>query len=249
MTRWLKVIAALLLVTTPAFAGRDGSGTYTIPNVAVSGGVISSSDYNENFSDVGTEITNSLPRDGQAGMTGQFKATDGTVALPGISFLSDTNTGIYRISADTFGLAAGGALIATISPTGIAINTGLAITGWSPNEAFVVAASDETTAITTGTSKVTWRMPYALTVTSVKCNLTTAQTAGSIFTVDINESGSTILSTKVTIDNNEKTSVTAATPPVISDTAIAADAEMSIDVDQIGTSGAAGLKCAVIGHQ
>ena len=60
-------------------------------------------------------------------------------------------------------------------------------------------------------------MPYAMTLTSVRASLSTAQTSGSIFTVDINESGSSVLSTKLTIDNTEKTSTTAAAGPVISD--------------------------------
>ena len=47
-------------------------------------------------------------------------------------------------------------------------------------------------------------MPYAMTLTSVRASLNTAQTSGSIFTVDINESGSSVLSTKLTIDNTEK---------------------------------------------
>lgn len=110
-----------------------------------------------------------------------------------------------------------------------------------------LAASDETTALTTGTAKVTFRMPFAMTVTAVRASLTTAQTSGSIFTVDINESGTTILSTKLTIDNTEKTSVTAATPPVISDTALADDAEITIDIDQIGDGTAKGLKITIIG--
>jgi hypothetical protein len=110
-----------------------------------------------------------------------------------------------------------------------------------------VAASDETTALTTGTAKVTFRTPCAITVTSVRASLTTAQTSGSIFTVDINEGGVSILSTKLTIDNTEKTSTTAATPPVISDTALADDAEMTIDIDQIGDGTAKGLKVTIIG--
>jgi hypothetical protein len=109
-------------------------------------------------------------------------------------------------------------------------------------DVWIVAASDETTALTTGTAKVTFRAPYAATVTAVRATLTTAQSAGSIFTVDINDSGTSILSTKLTVDNTEKTSTTAATPPVISDTAIADDAEITIDIDQVGTSGATGLK-------
>jgi hypothetical protein len=111
----------------------------------------------------------------------------------------------------------------------------------------VVAASDETTALTAGTAKITFRMPRAVTLTSVRASLTTAQASGNIFTVDINEGGSSILSTKLTIDNTEKTSSTAATPPVISDTALADDAEITIDIDQIGDGTATGLKVMLIG--
>jgi hypothetical protein len=110
-----------------------------------------------------------------------------------------------------------------------------------------LACSDETTALTIGNGKVTFRMPYAMTVTEVRASLTTAQASGSIFTVDINESGSSILSTKLTIDNTEKTSTTAATPAVISDSSLADDAEITIDIDQIGTSGATGLKILIKG--
>jgi hypothetical protein len=111
----------------------------------------------------------------------------------------------------------------------------------------VVAASDETTALTAGTAKITFRMPRAVTLTSVRASLTTAQASGNIFTVDINEGGTSILSTKLTIDNTEKTSTTAATPPVISDTALADDAEITIDIDQIGNGTATGLKVMLIG--
>lgn len=110
-----------------------------------------------------------------------------------------------------------------------------------------IACSDETTALTTGAAKVTFRMPRAVTLTAIRASLVTAQTSGSIFTVDVNESGSTILSTKITIDNNEKTSTTAATAPVLSDTSLADDAEMTIDIDQIGNGTAKGLKVTLIG--
>lgn len=110
-----------------------------------------------------------------------------------------------------------------------------------------IACSDETTALTAGTSKVTFRMPFAFAVTAVRASLTTAQSSGSIFTVDINEAGTTILSTKITIDNTEKSSVTAATAPVISDAALADDAEITIDIDQIGDGTAKGLKVYLIG--
>jgi hypothetical protein len=109
------------------------------------------------------------------------------------------------------------------------------------------AASDETTALTTGTAKVTFRAPSAFTLTAVRASLTTAQASGSIFTVDINQNGTSVLSTKLTIDNTEKTSVTAATPAVISTSAITDDAEITIDIDQIGNGTATGLKITLIG--
>ena len=115
-------------------------------------------------------------------------------------------------------------------------------------QVIAIAASDEATALTTGAAKVTFHMPYAFTLTDVKAGVTTAPT-GATLTVDINEAGSTILSTKITIDISEKTSGTAATPPVISDASLAEDALMTIDIDQVGSTVAgAGLKVYLIGY-
>lgn len=121
--------------------------------------------------------------------------------------------------------------------------------GGTVTENIVVAASDETTALAAGVGKVTFRMPYAFTLTGIRASLTTAQTSGSILTVDVNEAGASILSTKLTVDNGEKTSTTAAAAAVISDAALADDAEITIDIDQIGDGTAKGLKVTLIGHQ
>jgi hypothetical protein len=110
-----------------------------------------------------------------------------------------------------------------------------------------LACSDETTALTTGTAKITFRTPCAMTLTEVRASLTTAQASGSIFTVDINEAGASILSTKLTIDNTELTSTTATTPAVISDSSLTNDAQITIDIDQIGDGTATGLKVTLIG--
>lgn len=117
----------------------------------------------------------------------------------------------------------------------------------NPPQSIIIACSDETTALTAGVGKVTFRMPYAFALTAVRASLTTAQASGSILTIDINEGGTTILSTKLTIDNTEKTSTTAATPAVISDANLADDAEITIDIDQIGDGTAKGLKISLIG--
>lgn len=129
-------------------------------------------------------------------------------------------------------------------------------TNWGPltaapsvnaSEFLGIACSDEVTALIAATGVATFRAPYALTLTDVRASLTTAQASGSIFTVDINVGGASILSTKLTIDNTEKTSTTAATAAVISAASIADDAEISIDIDQVGSGEAAGLKVTLIG--
>ena len=121
--------------------------------------------------------------------------------------------------------------------------------GGTVTESFIIAASDETTDLTTGTGKATFRMPYAFTLTAVRASVTTAP-VGSVITVDINESGTSVLSTKITIDAGEKTSTTAAVAPVISDSALSDDAEITIDIDTVGSSTAGtGLKVTLIGNQ
>ena len=126
------------------------------------------------------------------------------------------------------------------------------VTGMQPSltQSFIIAASDETTALTTGTAKATFRMPYAFTLTAVRASLTTAGSTSGVTTIDINEGASSILSTKITIDQGELTSTTAATAPVISDASLADDAQITIDID--GLSGGAsekGLKVTLIGYK
>lgn len=120
-------------------------------------------------------------------------------------------------------------------------------TTYRPVEAIGLALSDESTAITTGTAKITFRMPYAFNVTEVRANLNTASSSGAV-QVDINEGGTSILSTKLTIDASERTSESAAAAPVISDATLADDAEITIDIDNAGT-GAKGLKVWLIGNR
>jgi hypothetical protein len=114
---------------------------------------------------------------------------------------------------------------------------------------FVIAASDETTALTAWTAKVTFRMPYRFILTEVRASVTTAPTWAAI-TVDINEDWSTILSTKLTIDATEKTSTTAATPAVISDIDLADDSSITIDIDVVWSTIAwTWLKVYLIGNK
>ena len=119
-------------------------------------------------------------------------------------------------------------------------------------QSFIIACSDECTALTTGNAKISWRMPYAFTLkageSGIRASCNQAPT-GAILTVDVNEAGSTILSTKLTIAIGSTTSV-GGTAPVINDVNLADNALMTIDIDQIGSSNSGtGLKVTLIGEK
>ena len=113
----------------------------------------------------------------------------------------------------------------------------------------MVSVSDETSALTTGLNKLVFRMPHAMTLTEVRASVTTAPTGANLI-VDINEGGTSILSTKLSIDDGELTSTSASTAAVISDSALADDSQISIDIDQTGSSVAgAALKVTFKGYR
>jgi hypothetical protein len=150
-------------------------------------------------------------------------------------------------------VAAGGGLLAANNLSDLAnaatarTNLGINSANVKLTESIIIACSDESTAITAGVGKVTFRMPYAFTLSEVRASVNTAPT-GSTILIDINEGGVTILSTKLMIDAGEKTSTTAATPAVISDAALADDAEITVDFDQVGaTIAGKGVKVTLIG--
>jgi hypothetical protein len=201
----------------------------------------------------------------QGGRWGGFSVADGTLTLTdassnyivvlksnGVISTSTTNTN-WNNSTDYARVylvtTSGGAVTAVqdhrAGPGGV--HGGVGASSGGTTTCIPVACGDETTAITTGTAKVTFRMPFAFTLTAVRASVTTAPT-GANLVIDINEGGTTILSTKLSIDATEKTSTTAATPAVISDTALADDAEITIDFDQVGsTIAGAGVKVYLIG--
>lgn len=110
---------------------------------------------------------------------------------------------------------------------------------------YQIACSDLTTSLTTTTTAAYFRIQQALTAVTVRASLLTASTSG-VVTVDIKKNGVSMLSTLLTIDANEKTSTTAATPAVLSSTTLADDDEIVIAITTAGT-GAKGLVVALQG--
>jgi hypothetical protein len=111
-------------------------------------------------------------------------------------------------------------------------------------DVIVLACSNETSDLVAGTGKATFRMPWAATLTDVRLSVNTAPT-GSALIVDVNEGGASVFGTLPQIDDGDTTSVGSVVAPVISDSALAADAEITVDIDQVGSTTGKGLKVAL----
>jgi hypothetical protein len=228
----MKFIKILLIALLPSFAIAQVSiGIY--PQVTASG----TNTYT---------ATISSPSAITAYTTGSRYQVKFTNANTGASTLNINSIGAKSIVKAGSAALTGGDIAAGEIRILIYDGTNLQLQGSALKE-YAFACSDLTTALTTGTSKGYITIPQGFTVVGVYATLLTAQTAGSILTIDINESGTTILSTKLTIDNNETTSATAAASYVISDSSIAANAPITADIDQVGTS-PAGLIVWLLGY-
>lgn len=211
-----------------AVSGTPGTGTITVGAAASGFRGFEAADNGKTFS--------CLFLDGTAWevATGCTYTHSGTTLTRGTREASSTGSAISLTSA---------ASVSVIAPASFGNRVE------AMREVIGIACSDETTALSTGTAKVTFRMPFAMTLEAVRATVNTAPT-GATLIVDINEGGLSVLSTKLSIDATEKTSTTAATAAVISDSALADDAEITIDIDQIGsTIAGAGLKVYLIGQR
>jgi hypothetical protein len=241
---------------TIAFSGNNGAGSGTVTQInagdgfsfsAITGtGTIAVDGNLQDLDALGAVSSNSEMIVGTG--AGAYAYESGATLRSSVGIGTGDSpqfTGIELSHASANTLTASGGVL-SVEGVAQAAATGVNAT----KQCIAIACSDETTDLTTGTAKATFHMPYAFTLTAIKAGLTTAPT-GSVATFDVNEAGSTILTTKLTIDIGEKTSATAATAAVIGGAgpALAADALMTVDVDGIGSSTAgAGLKIYLIGY-
>lgn len=113
------------------------------------------------------------------------------------------------------------------------------------------ASRDETTALAVATAVLTFRMPFAFSLTSVRASVTTAP-VGAAIQLDVQVNGTSVFSTVLSIDAGAKTSVGSAAPAVQTSNplSITDDDEITVDVTQVGsTTAGAGLKLALLGTQ
>jgi len=128
----------------------------------------------------------------------------------------------------------------------------LRATATPDKQCFRLPCSDQaTTDIAAATNVHRMRMPYSMLLSEVRATLNVAQSSGTVLTVDVKQNGTSIFTTTLTIDNNENTSTTAATPYVlVNPNTFLDDGDLvSVDVTQVGSSGARGLEVQLIGSR
>lgn len=119
-------------------------------------------------------------------------------------------------------------------------------TAWTSDVVvFQFSISDLVTALATGTNSGYFDAPFPFTITEVIATLLAASTSG-LPQFNLKKNGTTILSTQITVDANETSSLTAAAPPVVSVTAVAKGDRITCDIVAAGT-GAKGAQITVVG--
>lgn len=135
---------------------RNSTGTYTLPESAFTPNTtISSAAVNSNFSDIATALTQSLATTGVTSMTGPVKAASGSVAAPGYTFASDTDTGFWLAGSNQIGWAAGGVQGATF-------NTDLSVT-WAGAATWGGAATFNGAVTINGATNLTGAITFTTT--------------------------------------------------------------------------------------
>ena len=190
----------------------------------------------------------------------------GTVVLPNVPAIVTTQLNLKSpLASPTFTgtvvLPDSQALVTPVlgTPTsGTLTNcTGLPLAGLATSaktEAIGIAGGDETTVLAVADGVTEFQLPYGFELTSVRATLTTAGTTSGVTTIDIEDDGTSIFATLLTIDATEKTSTSAATPfdftASASSLTLGDGSVMKINVDVLSAGATeAGLKIWLIGYQ
>ena len=232
------------LVTNATHTGEvTGSGALTISSAILTTAARTVTD------DVSVAaMVDTLGGASSTGTGGLVRATSPTLVTPllgtptsgnlaNCTNASTTAAGVVEL-ATSAEISTGTDTVRAISPDGLEAST------YNWHGPAGIALSDESTALTASTSVplATFHAQRAFTLINAPFGVTVAPT-GSTMTFDIHKNGTTIFSTKPTIDASEKTTATAATAAVLSATSFAAGDLIEVFVDSIGaTIAGAGAK-------
>lgn len=177
------------------------------------------------------------------GIDSSGNVVTGTTGGSGGSFTGGTVAGATTFQSDvTLNTIGSGASVVILGLD----STGKIVSGQTSTasvfDSLGFAVSDETTAITSGTSKLSFRMPYQFQVTGVTAYLTTTGSTTTI--IDVNRQGSTIFSSPINLTSGQyTTTVTNLSSTILYDSDV-----ITVDIDAAGT-GAKGLKLWINGYR
>ena len=100
---------------------RDSNGNFGLAagNPVAANTVIQPAWANTTLSDVAAALTDSLSRSGAGKMLAPLGAVSGTVSLPGLAFLDELNSGLYRAGANDIRLSVAGVDRLKVTPTAL----------------------------------------------------------------------------------------------------------------------------------
>jgi hypothetical protein len=109
---------------------RNAAGTYTLPagNPVVAGTAIEATWANTTLADIANELTNSLSREGEGGMLAPFRVFDGNAAAPGLAFLNEPSSGIYRAGSGEVWMSVLTEPVLQLTTSGVLVPTGKTFT-------------------------------------------------------------------------------------------------------------------------
>src|SRR5262252_197699 len=110
---------------------RDTSGNYTLPpeNPVFPNDTIETAWANDTMTDLGSALTDSLSRSGKGGMLVPLKFNDGAIGAPGMTWVNEPTSGIYRAATNDFRWSIFGQDVVKFAPSGIVFPAGKGITG------------------------------------------------------------------------------------------------------------------------
>jgi hypothetical protein len=108
---------------------------------------------------------------GDAEVTGELLAANGSASAPSIAALSDTNTGLYWSAADTLAVTTGGVLRASFNSSGVTVASAVTV------PTINTASGNLTIAPVGGTTSVSGALSLTGTLSSTSWNITSAGAA------------------------------------------------------------------------
>lgn len=176
--------------------------------------------------------------------TGGFNVTIKTALGTGVLVPSGASALVFCDGTNVVAGLVGSATFPTIDGTPLTGAEIAAALAAANKQDYMVSCSDLTTSLIATTSAGYFRALYDASIVTVRASLLTASTSGAV-EIDLRVNGTSVLSTPLSIDVNETTSLTAAVPVVVATPGLIEDDVITVDITSPG-SNAKGLVVSLL---